>query len=99
MAQDFPPLSPVEAFLPTAASKFLEGFMLLHHRIPRWRIPHWVIWWLAVGLIFAAVTLVNILIRHLARPQEEFAAALCLLFWLLSGVLSYAIDDARTGKR
>jgi hypothetical protein len=63
------------------------------------RVQHWILWWLFVGLILGAVTWINIVNRHLARPQEEFTAAFCLLFWLLSGVVCYAVDDARTHKR
>jgi hypothetical protein len=62
-------------------------------------VQHWVIWWVYVGLILAAVGLVNVLDRHLTRPQEDFAVTFCVLFWLLGGALCYAVDGVRNKKR
>jgi hypothetical protein len=63
------------------------------------RVQHWILWWLSVGLILGAMAGINVVKRHLGRPQEEFTAAFCLLLWLLSGVVCYAVDDARAHRR
>ncbi|HEY4363499.1 MAG TPA: hypothetical protein VGN17_21210 [Bryobacteraceae bacterium] len=63
------------------------------------RVQHWIVWWLSAGLILGAMGWVSILNHHLARPQEELTAAFCALFWLLSGVVCYAVDDAAHHKR
>ena len=62
-------------------------------------IQHWVIWWLYVGLILAAVGLVNVLDRHLTRSQEDFAVVFCVLFWLLGGAVCYAVDGVSKERR
>jgi hypothetical protein len=55
---------------------------------------HWMVWWLYLGLILGAIVSLNILERHLMRDQDMVLVVLGAIFWILGGVVCYALDDA-----
>jgi len=57
-------------------------------------IHHWVLWWFCVGLILAGMAAMNILERHLQKSQDLILLTFFALFWLLGGLVCYALDDA-----
>jgi hypothetical protein len=52
------------------------------------------IWWFYLGLILAAIVSLNILERHLMRYQDMVLLVFGAIFWVLGGVVCYALDDA-----
>ena len=57
-------------------------------------IHHWVIWWFYVGVVLAGMATMNILERHLKPPQDLVLLIFFGLFWLLGGLVCYALEDA-----
>ena len=56
------------------------------------RVHHWVLWWLYLGIACGVVALVNILFRELTRTQETVILAIGVFFWLLGGLVCYACE-------
>ena len=59
------------------------------------RIHRWVVWWLALGVLFGAIALVNILFRELSRTQDKIILAVGILHWVLGGVVCWAFEGVR----
>jgi hypothetical protein len=59
------------------------------------RIRKWVIWWLALGMVFGAVALLNILLRDLSRMQDKVILIVGILHWVLGGLVCWAYDGIK----
>jgi hypothetical protein len=59
------------------------------------QIHRWVAWWLALGVIFGAIALVNILLRDLTHTQEKVIVFLGVLHWVLGGLVCWTLGSAK----
>ncbi|MGO9240513.1 MAG: hypothetical protein ACLPXM_09800 [Terriglobales bacterium] len=55
------------------------------------RVQRWVIWWLYTGVALGVIAIGNILGRDLSREQIKIILFLGVVFWLLGGMVSYAL--------
>jgi hypothetical protein len=60
------------------------------------RIHRWVLWWFDAGLVIAAVALANVPFLNLTRAQEKAIFTLCVLNWLLSGLVCWAYENTQS---
>lgn len=62
------------------------------------RIHHWVLWWIGIGAVLGAISLLNIFLRHLTRTQELMILFIGVLNWVLGGMVCWAFDGIRITK-
>lgn len=62
------------------------------------RVHHWVVVWIAVGLVCGVVALVNILGRHLTQSQEDWVLVIGAMHWLIGGLVCYALDAVKVER-
>jgi len=62
------------------------------------KIHRWVLWWFYIGVACGVVAVINILMRHLTRTQEEIVLAIGVMHWLLGGAACYFYDSVRIEK-
>jgi hypothetical protein len=70
-----------------------------HFHVRHFHVSHWLLWWFSVGLILAAIAAVNILEHQLQRSQDLFLLLFFAMFWLLSGMVCYGLDEAQWRRR
>ena len=70
--------------------------MHVHLHLHQFHVRHWVLWWFCVGVVLGLIAVVYILERHLQRAQDATLVIFFAVFWALSGVVCYAIDDAES---
>lgn len=65
----------------------------------RLRVHHWVVWWFWLAVIFSGVSLLNVLVRNLTRPQDKVVAIVSALFWVIGGIFCYAVEGVQVEHR
>lgn len=58
-------------------------------------VRRWVRWWFYVGVVCGAVALANIFLRELTRAQDEIILFLGVVFWILGGLVCWALDGIK----
>ena len=56
------------------------------------RIHHWVLWWLYIGIVCGVIALANILTRDLTKSQDRLILLIGIIFWTLGGVVCWAFE-------
>lgn len=67
--------------------------MYLHFKIHRW-----VLWWFYIGVVCGVVAIVNIMLRHLTRVQEEAILVIGVMHWVLGGIACYFYNSVQIEK-
>ena len=67
--------------------------MYLHFKVHRW-----VLWWFYIGVVCGVVAIVNIMLRHLTRTQEEAILVVGVMHWVLGGIACYFYHSVQFEK-
>ena len=59
------------------------------------RVRRWVAGWIAIGVFFGAIALVNILGHHLTPVQDRILLLMGAAHWLLGGVVCWAFEGVK----